>query len=64
MSGITPWKRQLELCDRWLEIIQDELALRGEDLNLTERAELSSLARAIAERAHLILDAVNPDDCV
>jgi hypothetical protein len=28
-SGMKPWTRQLDLCDGWLEIIIEEIKLRG-----------------------------------
>jgi hypothetical protein len=50
-SGIKPWTRQLALCNSWLEIIADELALRGHELEVTEANQLAEEAAAIQVRA-------------
>jgi hypothetical protein len=35
-SGVKPWTRQLDLCDRWLEIIIEEIKLRSHEISPTE----------------------------
>jgi hypothetical protein len=32
-SGVKPWTRQLDLCDRWLEIIIEEIKLRSHEIS-------------------------------
>jgi hypothetical protein len=61
-SGIVPWRRQLELCDRWLEIIAEELLLRGEYLTPAEAAELNQRAEQIAERGERLVSFLSEKD--
>ena len=54
-SAIKPWTRQLDLCDRWLEIIIEELKLRGHELSRTEINALSLDAARIRDRADALI---------
>jgi hypothetical protein len=53
-SGIIPWTRQLELCTSWLEIISDELVLRGQELDAEGAEQLAVKAATLSERAQAL----------
>ena len=55
MTSGKPWTRQLELCDRWLEIIIEEIKLRGHELSLTEVNALSIDAARIRDRVAALI---------
>jgi hypothetical protein len=50
-----PWTRQLDLCDGWLEIIIEEIKLRGHELSPTEINALSIDAARIRDRADALI---------
>jgi hypothetical protein len=54
-SGMKPWTRQLDLCAQWLEIIIEELKLRGHELSPTEINALSIAAARVRDRADALV---------
>jgi hypothetical protein len=54
-SGVKPWTRQLDLCDRWLEIIIEEIKLRSHEISPTEVNALSVDAARIRDRADALI---------
>jgi hypothetical protein len=54
-SGMKPWTCQLDLCDGWLEIIIEEIKLRGHELSPTEINALSIDAARIRDRADALI---------
>jgi hypothetical protein len=50
-----PWTRQLNLCNGWLEIITEEIKLRGHELSPTEVNALSIDAARIRDRADALI---------
>jgi hypothetical protein len=57
-SGIKPWTRQLELCTSWIEIISDELVLRGPELDAEGAEQLAIKAAALSEGAQALVAAL------
>jgi hypothetical protein len=53
-SGIKPWTRQFDLCTSWLEIISDELVLRGQELDAEGAQQLAVKAATLSERAQAL----------
>jgi hypothetical protein len=53
-SGIVPWSRQLDLMDQWLEIISQELGLRGQYLDAEGAIHLAAKAAALQARAEIL----------
>ena len=58
-SEIKPWTRQLELCSSWLEIISEELVLRGQELEPREAIQLAVKAATLSERAQALFESLN-----
>jgi hypothetical protein len=54
-SGVKPWTRQSDLCDRWLEIIIGEIKLRSHEISPTEVNALSVDAARIRDRADALI---------
>ncbi len=53
-SGIIPWSRQLDLCGSWLEIISQELGLKGQYLDATDANDLAAKVADIQGRAETL----------
>jgi hypothetical protein len=61
-SGMKPWTRQLDLCDKWLEIIIEEIKLRGHELSPTEISALSVDAAGIRDRTDALVKSLRRRD--
>jgi hypothetical protein len=58
-SGIKPWMRQMELCTSWIEIISEELGLRGQELDARDVHQLAVKAATLSECAQALFESLN-----
>jgi hypothetical protein len=58
-SGIIPWTRQFELCTSWLDIISDELVLRGQELDAEGVQQLAVKAATLSGRAQALFESLD-----